>query len=191
MNGVKSPPRRIKCAATTREKLLTAARSRFLHESYENVGLRDIAADAGVDVALVSRYFGSKEELFRLVLRGCSEQPLRLEVAAEGLAAHLASLLGSENIADPAEKTERLLIMLRSASSPIASSVIREAVRTDVLDPLAAAIGGENSQMKAAMILGLLMGTTMLKTILQVDAGDDLADARQRMQKLFETALAD
>ena len=59
-----------KSAAATREKLLASARQRFLRESYDNVGLRDIAADAGVDVALVGRYFGSKEQLFTEVLRG-------------------------------------------------------------------------------------------------------------------------
>lgn len=62
--------RRRKDALTTRAEMLAAARRRFLMESYENVGLRDIARDVGVDVALVSRYFGSKEELFREVLHG-------------------------------------------------------------------------------------------------------------------------
>lgn len=46
---------RPKNAAVTREAILEAARQRFLLESYDNVGLRDIAGDAGVDVALVGR----------------------------------------------------------------------------------------------------------------------------------------
>ena len=50
-------------AAATQERLLACARRRFLQESYDNVGLREIAGDAGVDVALIARYFGSKEEL--------------------------------------------------------------------------------------------------------------------------------
>ena len=34
---------RAKCSASTKEMLLVSARRRFLEESYENVGLRDIA----------------------------------------------------------------------------------------------------------------------------------------------------
>ena len=51
-------------AGDTRARILAAARVRFSRDAYENVGTRDIAADAGVDAALVNRYFGSKEKLF-------------------------------------------------------------------------------------------------------------------------------
>jgi DNA-binding transcriptional regulator YbjK len=58
-------------AAATRAALLVAATARFVSETYDNVSLRTIAADAGVDVSLVSRYFGGKEELFKAVLDNC------------------------------------------------------------------------------------------------------------------------
>ena len=45
---------------TTREKLLTAATEAFWEQGYSNTSLRQIAQIAGVDVALVSRYFGGK-----------------------------------------------------------------------------------------------------------------------------------
>ena len=48
----------------TRERILDAARSRFVADGYQAVTLRAIAADAGVDVALVSYYFDSKQGLF-------------------------------------------------------------------------------------------------------------------------------
>src|SRR5437868_7385898 len=51
-------------AAETRAALLAAARIRFARDGYEATNLRDIAADVGVNVALISRYFGSKEGLF-------------------------------------------------------------------------------------------------------------------------------
>src|SRR3954465_12636218 len=51
-------------AGDTRARILAAARVRFSRDAYENVGTRDIAADAGVDAALVNRYFGGKEKLF-------------------------------------------------------------------------------------------------------------------------------
>lgn len=47
-----------------RDRILQAARRRFSRHAYEDIGLWDIAADAGVDVACMYRCFGSKEELF-------------------------------------------------------------------------------------------------------------------------------
>ena len=103
--------RRRKCAFTTRSEILCAARRRFLAESYENVGLRDIAGDVGVDVALVSRYFGSKDALFREVMRGESDGPkFRPEVGAEELPAYLVSLIASKDDCSQREHVEKLLI---------------------------------------------------------------------------------
>ena len=44
--------------------MLDAARARFAEHGYDGTRLRDVAADAGVDVALVSYFFGSKDGLF-------------------------------------------------------------------------------------------------------------------------------
>ena len=55
---------RYRNAAATRQAILEAAKLCFMDDGYEQVGVRDIAARAGVDPALVNRYFGSKEGLF-------------------------------------------------------------------------------------------------------------------------------
>ena len=51
-------------AAQTRADILTAARLRFGSDGYERTTLRAVAADVGIDAALVIRYFGSKQDLF-------------------------------------------------------------------------------------------------------------------------------
>ena len=51
-------------AIQTRADILAAARRRFGAEGYERTTLRAIAADVGVDAALVIHYFGSKQDLF-------------------------------------------------------------------------------------------------------------------------------
>jgi AcrR family transcriptional regulator len=48
----------------TKAAILDAARERFAAEGYERATIRGIAAEAGIDPALVMRYFGSKEQLF-------------------------------------------------------------------------------------------------------------------------------
>ncbi len=47
-----------------RERLLTAARERFLSDGVDGASLRKIAADAGSNVGMIHYYFGSKEALF-------------------------------------------------------------------------------------------------------------------------------
>lgn len=54
---------------TTAEKLLNSAERLFAETSYSEVSIRQITEDAGVKLALVHYHFGSKEELFRAVIR--------------------------------------------------------------------------------------------------------------------------
>lgn len=55
-------------AAATREALLKAASSRFIRLGYDRTTLRDVAGDVGVNLALIKRYFDSKEGLFKAAL---------------------------------------------------------------------------------------------------------------------------
>ena len=59
---------------TTKEKILETARQLFWTRGYSNVSVRDITGAAGVDAALVSRYFGGKQGLFEAVLRASMER---------------------------------------------------------------------------------------------------------------------
>jgi AcrR family transcriptional regulator len=181
---------RAKSAATTRQAMLHAAHARFLQESYENVGLRDIAGDVGVDVALVSRYFGSKEELFREVLGvGRKDEILPAEVPHAEIPAYLASMFLQQG-EDGKKHVERLLIMLRSVSSPIASTIVRETLRNDVLRPFADRLGGEGAEMRASGLMAVWMGMTIMRTMMAVEplrkADNEL---ESRIRQLFEAAM--
>jgi AcrR family transcriptional regulator len=57
-------PRRPRNAGATRESLLGAAQDLFGHKGYERTTTREIGEAAGVDPALISRYFGSKADLY-------------------------------------------------------------------------------------------------------------------------------
>ena len=52
----------------TRERILLAAEKLFSIDGYSGVSLRQITGEAGVDLALIKYYFGSKEGLFAEVL---------------------------------------------------------------------------------------------------------------------------
>jgi AcrR family transcriptional regulator len=52
----------------TQERILDVAEELFMEHGFEATGLRQITADAGVNLAAVNYHFGSKEELFQAVL---------------------------------------------------------------------------------------------------------------------------
>ena len=183
------PPNRN--AAATRDKLLAAARSRFLQDSYESVGLRDVAREAGVDVALISRYFGSKEELFRAVLRKDEDHWHELLSAGQDLAGYLANAVCSGQTKD-AEHIDNLLIMLRSAASPQAAAIVSSTFHKDVLEPFARVVGGSDAEARAAMALSVLMGTTVVRTIMKLESAYEceVSTFHDRLAELLKAALA-
>ena len=53
----------------TRGKILAEAEREFAEKGYELASVREITRRAGVNMALANRYFGSKEDLYRLVAK--------------------------------------------------------------------------------------------------------------------------
>jgi AcrR family transcriptional regulator len=54
--------------ASTEEKIKEAARTVFMKKGYAATRTRDIAEEAGINLALLNYYFRSKEKLFELVM---------------------------------------------------------------------------------------------------------------------------
>ena len=154
--------RRPRNAAATRSAILEAASKRFAAESYDQVGMRDIAGDVGVDPALISRYFGSKEDLFMAVLDGCGKGSELMDGDRTELGPRLARELvyGQRN----ETKLDWLLIMLRSASSPKAAEVLQRSA-DNFYGPFADWLGGADAKVRSRMIAGLLMGLTVSRDI--------------------------
>ena len=183
---------RAKSAEATKQAMLDAARKRFLLESYENVGLRDIAGDVGVDVALISRYFGSKEGLFSQVLLDSSKEDILPDhIQSQDMPGFLADMFLSQD-KDGNENVERLLIILRSASSPTASKIVSKAMRNDILVPFAERLGGNNSEMRASSSMAVWMGMTIMRTVIAVDGMcGQTPEIEAKLHALFETALSE
>lgn len=66
----------------TRRRILDAAELAFARGGYEGTALRDIAAAAGVPVALVSFHGGAKEELYFTVVERRADELSALRLAA-------------------------------------------------------------------------------------------------------------
>lgn len=163
-------------AAATRQAILASARKAFARAGYDGVGLREIAASAGVTAMLVNRYFGSKEKLFAEVAADTMREPVILSpenLAATDFAAALAKSL-VEVTAPGATPLDGFLILLNSASSPRAAELGREWIGRGHQRTLERVLGGPNAQERAGVFLALVAGLQVMRQMLNVSS---LADA--------------
>lgn len=162
-------------AAATQQALVRAARRRFATEGYRATTVRHIAADVGVNVALISRYFGSKEGLFEACMNRSVDE---LEPAAtpgpvnldEVIARILAHIVESPNPDDPLQ----LLLLLRSSGDENADRIRRRTLEK-FTENLAAAVGwhgddpdSEPLLLRAQIAIATMLGLVMLRTATDV-----------------------
>lgn len=176
-------------AMVTRADLLAAATERFVREGYDSVSLREIASDVGVDVSLVSRYFGGKEELFAEVLAMC---PSGADMF-EGDVSDFGERLATKIVIDPQEDKDLncLLIILRSASSPKAREAIRKSGEERFFGPIEKWLGGPNANIRARLIADIVMGVTIDRVISDDLGLDDEAREkfRSRLARILQSAI--
>lgn len=179
----------------TREAILAAARARFGDLGYDRATIRDIAADAGVDPALVHHFYGKKESLFVAAMR-LPVNPLEILDAAlapgardesRGLGEHLLRIV--LGVWDVAEMRATFLGMLRSATtSEQAAAMLREFATGTILSRIAglaqesAPDGAADAEYRAALVASQVLGLALTRYVLEIDAlkqvsADDLAAA--------------
>lgn len=175
-------------AAATRAAILEAACERFVHEGYDEVGMRDIARDVGVDAALVSRYFGSKENLFVEVLKACDDRAWM-----EGDKATVGRRLAHDLIYGPneCEDFRVLLIMLRSTGSAQAAQIMRRAVDRQFIKPIEAWLGGGQAHARAVMASSLMLGVALHRTLAWDEGLDEAAKAAmfERLSEMLQRCV--
>ncbi|MGB8277195.1 MAG: TetR family transcriptional regulator [Methylovirgula sp.] len=176
----------------TRQRILRAALARFADASYEEVGLRDIAADVGIDVALVHRSFGSKEQLFSEVVKAAVQAERLLAFEKSDLSTSFA-----KNIFEPDSElmsghAEALQIFIHSLSSPRAREVLRAFAWQDFIEPLAAKLD-DRAQHRATLFVACLIGIRILRDVLGVEPLLDAsrAETQPLIEKILDVCLDD
>ena len=107
----------------TRERILSAACTRFGDVGFEATTIRSVAAEAEVDPALVMHYFKNKQGLFDAVVSSLQELPGRLEDVAD-LKGYIAKYL---QLWEAEDMGSRLKAVLRAGvGSSHASGVLRQ-----------------------------------------------------------------
>ena len=182
-----TPPKRRRDAAATRSAIFEAATRRFADQGYQCAGVREIAADAGVDAAMVNRYFGSKEGLFAEVIDRAFNPDDLLAGGRADLAARLArnAVFGFKDDGDTIRTP--LLLLLRSAAEPRTAELVRASVDRNFVQPLAKLLGGADAEARAALVTAHLTGFSTLDRAIgtKAFAGID----RERLVVLLASSL--
>lgn len=121
----------------TRQRILETAVLRFSRHSYAETTLRDIATDVGVDVALVHRAFGSKEELFLQAVSSTIDDNFQQAAQAPDPGLAMTALFVRSRLDPPCGKIDPLDIVKHSLNSDRASPTLRKFAEQDFLQPLA------------------------------------------------------
>lgn len=160
---------RTRNAAATRQAILASAVAAFTRHGYDGVGVREIAAEAGVTAMLVNRYFGSKEGLFSEVVEVSFAPPTMVPAASGDLARATAEALVART--EPAAgHLGPFELMLRSAANPRAAEVIRAGIERHVGARLASALEGPEAHERAELGLALLAGVWLMRTVIGTPA---------------------
>ncbi|WP_372404138.1 TetR family transcriptional regulator [Streptomyces luteireticuli] len=170
MTGPRSA-RRPYDSARSRELLLAAAGELFTEKGFDRTTTRDIGERAGVDAALIARYFGGKTQLYLAVLRTWSEEAVPADLLSDG---RLRALLAR---ADRGE----LGPVLRTAVVPHTDPDIQDAARTQLdarlVGPLHdrfTAEGRSRPRLRAELAVAALTGILLARS---TGALAELADA--------------
>ncbi|WIM94204.1 helix-turn-helix domain-containing protein [Actinoplanes oblitus] len=183
-----TPPRR-RDAARTRRLLLDVARRRFATAGYAETTVRHIADEAGVNVALISRYFDGKEGLFEAALKASFEE---LRAAAGDVdPATVPETIAEQIIGQSGDggPSHALLLILRTSGDQRADEIRLRFLHmfAEKLAKAAALRGGEPDILRAQILLATAIGVTMLRaTSLEPLASTSAADLTAPLRDLFQ-----
>lgn len=152
--------------AATRALIQEAARQRFGADGYARATIRAIAADAGVDPALVMRYFGSKEALFAAAVRFDLRLP-ELASVARGQVGHVLA----EHFFRRWEEDDTLMALLRVACTDQGGiDQLQSVFGAQMLPAIVSLRGGDagESALRAALVASQMLGVALARYILRL-----------------------
>jgi AcrR family transcriptional regulator len=164
MTDETSPPRR---SDATKAAILAAAREQFAAAGYQAATIRAIAASAGIDPAMVMRYFGNKERLFA----AAAEFDLRLPDLASLPREQVGAAAVSHFLARW-ESDGTMAALLRASMTNAAGADRMRSIFADQLGPAVAALAAARGDdagparragLAATQILGLALARYVLR----------------------------
>jgi AcrR family transcriptional regulator len=169
-------------APDTKAAILEAARVRFAANGFARTSVRSIAAEAGVDPALVHHYFGTKDELFlaALALPVDPREVLLPAVLAGGVEDAAERFVRAFlSVWDEPEIRVRLLAVFRGVLDAEGGRLLREGFLPVVLQPIGEALDLDRPELRMPLVASQMVGLIMLRYVIAIEPlaslpGDDV-----------------
>lgn len=156
-------PKRQYDAQASRQALLQAAAELFDERGYERATIREIGERAGVDPALIARYFGGKEGLYLAVLSDpASMRPIPCINRDPSVA--VRDMLERW---DSRGSTPMRRALVSPEPSPEVRDQIAEILQARILGPLSEELarrGAPDAALRAEIAVAVATGVTLLRT---------------------------
>lgn len=182
----------------SRGSILDAASALFAEHGYEGATIRGIAAEAGVDPALVHHYFGTKDRLFVATMR-LPVNPAEVipQIVAAGLddAGHRLATLFVSTMRELGQANPMVGLLKSATAHPDAARLLREYFTSAVLEKVAAALDVPQPRLRAALCASQLMGLLVahqvvgLQPLVDADADTLVAALGPVLQHYMSDAL--
>ncbi|WP_026454443.1 TetR/AcrR family transcriptional regulator [Saccharomonospora iraqiensis] len=156
----------------TRAEILAVARRRFLRDGYRAATLRSVAAEAGVDVALVSYYFGSKKGLFGAVLALTANPTETIARTMRGDPATFPQRALRDLLAlweNPESGAPLRALIAGTTYDESVTDLVRELLEREMIDTIAGRLGGADARERAAAFCAQIAGIVMTRCILRLE----------------------
>jgi AcrR family transcriptional regulator len=151
----------------TRAAILKAAQELFAEFGYDRTTVRDVAARAEIDAAMVMRYFGSKDELFARATVVDLKLPDLTKVTppqfGDALIRHFLDLWEG-----PSSNGSLTILLRASASSEEIAAKTRGVFAGQVLPMLAQVADRAELATRAGLISSQLLGLALCRYVLKV-----------------------
>jgi AcrR family transcriptional regulator len=158
--------------AQTRAAIAAAARRQFGAAGYEATTVRAVAAEAGVDPALILYFFGSKDGLFAASVEWPFDPAQALPaVIGSGRAGVGGRLVGLMLDTWDAEAGRNVVVaQLRAAMGhEAAGRQLRAFLAAEILGPLTAALRCDEPELRGSLVAAQLIGLGLARHVLALD----------------------
>jgi AcrR family transcriptional regulator len=155
-----------------REAIAEAARHQFAALGYDRTTIRSVAAEAGVDPALVIHYFASKQRLFLAAIElpfDVSELVERLESGPRTEVGERVARFAFEVLGDSDARARWTGMIRAAASDPGAAEILREVLTERIFEPLAEALGSADAQLRANLASSQMVGLVMARYVIAIE----------------------
>lgn len=157
-------PARRRDAEATRNRLVEAAAELFAERGYDRTTVRAIADRAGVNQALLFRYFGSKTALFGEVVAMNGRRQLEETPAEHLLQTALRNLL----VPDGTSTADRSLeVFLRSAGSDDEAAQANRRLTEEYTTALTGLTDADDAELRAGLVLAWLLGIGLTRVVVR------------------------